>query len=297
MNETIGRKPERTYKDRLFRMIFSDRKELLSLYNAINGTHYTNPEELEVNTLENVIYLNMKNDLSFVIDARLSLYEHQASHNPNIPLRDLFYVASLYEKITQERNLYSSSIIRIPTPHFVTFYNGVEEQPETQVMRLSDAFEKEEEHHALELQVIVLNINPGYNEKLMSNCKTLRDYMTYVEKVRTYKKKYGLEEAVERAIRECIDSDVLADFLRTNQSEAKHMSIYEYDEEKHMKQEREEYWQKGLREGKEAGLREGRLELIRRKLAKGKTPAEIAEALEEDESMVKELISELEKNG
>ena len=296
MNETTSKKAERTYKDRLFRMIFSDRKELLSLYNAINGTHYTNPEELEVNTLENVIYLNMKNDLSFVIDARLSLYEHQASHNPNIPLRDLFYVASLYEKITREGNLYSSSIIRIPTPHFVTFYNGVEEQPETQVMRLSDAYEKEEEHHALELQVIVLNINPGYNEELMSDCKTLRDYMTYVDKVRTYKKKYRLEEAVERAIRECIDNDVLADFLRANQSEAKHMSIYEYDEEKHMKQEREEYWQKGREDGLREGKQEKLMEQIQRKLAKGKTPAEIADALEEDESTVKELIGDLEKN-
>ena len=296
MNETTGKKAERTYKDRLFCMIFSDRKELLSLYNAVNRTHYTNPEELEVNTLENVIYLNIKNDLSFVIDARLSLYEHQASHNPNIPLRDLFYVASLYEKVTQERNLYSSSIIRIPTPHFVTFYNGVEEQPETQVMRLSDAFEKEEEHHALELQVIVLNINPGYNEELMSDCKTLRDYMTYVDKVRTYKKKYRLEEAVELAIRECIDNNVLAEFLRTNQSEAKHMSIYEYDEEKHMRQEREEYWQKGREDGLREGKQEKLMEQIQRKLAKGKTPAEIADALEEDESTVKELIGDLEKN-
>ena len=210
MNEIIGRKPERAYKDRLFRMIFSDRKELLSLYNAINR---------------------------------------------------------------------------------ITFYNGVETQPETQVMRLSDAYEKQEENHALELQVIVLNINPGYNKELMSDCKTLRDYMTYVEKVRTYKKKYGLEEAVERAIRECIDSGVLADFLRTNQSEAKHMSIYEYDEEKHMKQEREEYWQKGLREGSRGKV----MELISKKLAKGKTPAEIADALEEDESTVKELMKELGK--
>ena len=256
MKETM-KKLERNYKDRLFRMIFSDRKELLSLYNAVNDTEYTDSEALEINTLDNVIYLNMKNDLSFVIDAQLSLYEHQSTYNRNIPLRDLFYAADLYEKITQEDNLYGCSQLKLPTPHFVTFYNGVEEQPERQILRLSDAFEKTEENYELELQVLVLNINPGYNKKLMEHCKTLRDYMTYVSLVRTYRRQYPLEEAVELAIRECIDNDILADFLRSNQSEAKHMSIYEYDEEKHMKQLREEGRIEGLKEGEAKGQAEG----------------------------------------
>ena len=253
MNERMSKKPERNYKHRLFRMIFSDPKTLLSLYNAVNDTNYTDATALEINTLDNVIYLNMKNDLSFVIDAQLSLYEHQSTFNRNIPLRDLFYAADLYEKITQDDNLYGSSIVPLPTPHFVTFYNGVEEQPERQVLRLSDTFEKIENSYDLELHVLVLNINSGYNEKLMEHCKTLRDYMTYVSKVRTYRKEYTLEEAVELAIRECINNDILADFLRSNQSEAKHMSIYEYDEEKHMKQLREEGRIEGLEESLEKG--------------------------------------------
>ena len=117
-------------------------------------------------------------------------------------------------------------MIELPTPHFVTFYNGVDEKPERQIMKLSDSFKKAEQDYKLELEVLVLNINPGYNEELMRNCKTLGDYMTYVDTVRTYKKEYSLEEAVERAIKECMDSDVLADFLRANQREAKHVSIY-----------------------------------------------------------------------
>ena len=116
----------RKYKDTLFRALFSERKHLLSLYNAVNETNYTNEEDLEINTLENVIYLKMKNDISFLFGFSLNLYEHQSSVNPNMPLRDLFYVADLLQKIVKDRNLYSSSLVGIPTPKFVMFYNGTD---------------------------------------------------------------------------------------------------------------------------------------------------------------------------
>ena len=118
----------RKYKDTLFRALFSERKHLLSLYNAVNETNYTNEEDLEINTLENVIYLKMKNDISFLFGFSLNLYEHQSSVNPNMPLRDLFYVADLLQKIVKDRNLYSSSLVGIPTPKFVMFYNGTDEE-------------------------------------------------------------------------------------------------------------------------------------------------------------------------
>ena len=252
--------PAITYKDRLFRMIFSDKKDLLSLYNAVNNSSYDDPEELDINTLQSVIYMKMNNDLSFVIDAQLSLYEHQSTYNPNIPLRSLFYMADLYEALTKEANLYGKTIQKIPTPYFVTFYNGVDEQPERLTLKLSDAFEKREDSYALELQVQMLNVNLGHNKELLEQCKPLHDYAVYVETVRKYKNEYDIEEAVDMAIRECIDNDVLADFLRTHQREAKHMSIYEYDEEKHMRQEREE----GRQEGRQEGRREGCNEMAER---------------------------------
>ncbi|MDD3416993.1 MAG: hypothetical protein PHY47_23860 [Lachnospiraceae bacterium] len=236
---------ERKYKDRMFRMIFNDKKELLSLYNAVSGKHYTNPEELEINTLENAIYMKMKNDLSFMIDARLSLYEHQSTYNPNIPLRDLFYIADLYKIITKDEDIYGSKRINLPTPQFIVFYNGVDEQPEKQVSNLSDAYKVRLEEANLELKVLILNINPGYNRELMENCKTLRDYMEYVHKVRTYAKDMTLEEAVDRAIKECIEEGILVEFLSTNRAEAKNMSIYEYDEEKHIQQERKHAREEG----------------------------------------------------
>ena len=238
----------RTYKDSIFRMVYKKKEDLLSLYNAFNHTQYTNVDDLEINTLENAIYMNVKNDVSFVFNTDLSLYEHQSTYNPNLPLRDLFYVAKLLQGMVKDKNIYSSTPIKIPMPQFVVFYNGVEKQPERQVLKLSDLFEKEEGREfdpALELQVLMLNINPGYNEELKRNCKSLHDYMVYVEKVRTYEKEMGLEDAVERAITECIEEGVLVDLLSKHRAEAKAVSIFEYDQEKHMRQEREEWLQKG----------------------------------------------------
>lgn len=246
----------KNYKDTVFRMIFKEKKELLSLYNAVNGTSYSNPDELEINTLENAVYLNIKNDVSCILDMRMNLYEHQSSVNPNMPLRNLFYVARQYEKFTKDRNIYSSAAILLPTPKFITFYNGVEPQPERCVMRLSDSFQKKSprEEAGLELIVTQLNINPGFNEELKENCPTLREYMEYVTRVRKYQQTMSLEEAVDRAVDECIKENILAEFLKEQKAEVKQMSIFEYDQEKHMQMEREENLAKGRSEGITIGI-------------------------------------------
>ncbi|WP_330581459.1 hypothetical protein [Murimonas intestini] len=235
----------RIYKSRLFEMIFSSKRELLELYNAVNGTSYENPEELEVNTLENAIYMSMRNDLSFIIDSRLALYEHQSTYNPNLPLRFLMYTANLYSNMTKDRNLYGSRPVKLPAPGFVIFYNGLTEQPDRQIIKLSDVYEVQDREISLELKAVMLNINRGHNERLMSKCKTLKDYSIYVDKVREYTKSMPLEDAVEKAITECIEDDILAEFLRNNRTEAKNVSIFEYDEEKHMRQVKEEGREEG----------------------------------------------------
>ena len=157
----------RNYKARLFEMIYRDKKELLELYNAVNSTNYTDPEALEINTLENAIYLSMHNDISFVIDSRLSLYEHQSTYSPNLPLRYLMYVSDLYSKITKDANLYGSKAVKIPPPKFLVFYNGAEDRPEREEIRLSDAYAIEDLDPSLELRAVILNINPGNNEALV----------------------------------------------------------------------------------------------------------------------------------
>ena len=239
----------RDYKARLFEMIFREKEELLGLYNAVNGTHYSDPEKLEINTLENAIYLSMHNDISFIIDSRLSLYEHQSTYSPNLPLRYLFYVSDLYSKMTKDSNLYGSRQITIPSPRFLIFYNGKEERSEREVLELAEAFEIQEEEPWLNLKAVLLNINPGYNNDIVNACKTLSDYVIYTSRVRAYAEQMKIEDAVEKAITECIAEGMLADFLTKYRAEVKKMSIYEYDEE------RQRIWDR--EEGKEEGLKEG----------------------------------------
>ena len=121
-------------------MIFSSKEELLSLYNAVNGSHYDDPEILEINTLENAIYMSMHNDISFIIDTRLYLYEHQSTYNPNLPYRFLEYISELYSKMVLGKNIYGRTKIQLPTPRFIVFYNGREELDDVLEMKLSDLY-------------------------------------------------------------------------------------------------------------------------------------------------------------
>ena len=247
----------KNHKDRLFRMIFREKKELLSLYNAVNGTSYTNAEDLEIVTLENAIYMNMKNDLAFIMDSYLNLYEHQSTYSPNMPLRDLFYIAKELQGQVDHRDLYRNTLIKIPTPRFLVFYNGSEEQAEKKYLRLSDAFQKSMDDPDLELVVTMLNINLGKNRKLLEQCQTLKEYAIYVKKVRTYAKSMKVEEAVDRAVTECINEGILREFLLRNRKEAVEMSIFEYDEEAVFEIVRKDEYEKGLQEGLEKGIEKG----------------------------------------
>lgn len=246
----------RTYKSTIFIMLFEDRNNLLELYNAMSGKHYTDPELLEINTLENAIYMSIRNDISFLIDGRLSLYEHQSTYSPNLPLRFLFYISHLYSRMTKDRNLYGSKTVRIPAPEFVIFYNGRAEMPERHILKLSDMYNiKDRKRRAkLELEAVMLNISGEYNQKLKAACKTLREYAIYTDKIRKYADEMELDDAVEHAIRECITEGVLKDFLEKHRAEAKEMSIFEYDQEKHMQQEREDAWKGGLLQGKASAV-------------------------------------------
>lgn len=247
----------RDYKDSMFRMLYLDKQELLNLYNAVNGTDYTDTEGLEINTLQNAIYMNMKNDVSFLFNFQVNLYEHQSTVNPNIPLRDLFYVSDLLQNIVKDYDLYGRTLVRIPAPRFIVFYNGREKQPERRVYKLSDAFSRKQEEPELELMVTVLNINAGNNAEILGKCRTLREYMLYNERVRNYAKEMPIQEAVEQAVRECINEGILAEFLKRNRAEAIKVSIYEYNEELHLANTRREGYEDGVSDGLERGLSQG----------------------------------------
>ena len=232
----ITREPkvQRNYKDTVSRMLFREPENALSLYNALNGTGYTDASQITFNMLDNAIYMGMQNDISFLIMNEVNLYEHQSTYNLNMPLRDLFYVAELLQVYVKDQSLYSSKLIKLPTPHFVVFYNGVEEKPEKRILGLSEAFEVQTDDPELELKVTILNINPEMNEDLKEKCPVLKQYTQYVEQVRRNSASMPLEQAVEAAIEYCIRQDILKDFMLKQRAEVVKMSIFEYDEEREM---------------------------------------------------------------
>lgn len=267
----------RNYKDTVFRKLFSERKNLLSLYNAINGTAYTDENALEIVTLESAIYMGMKNDLAFIIDTNLFLFEHQSTYNPNIPLRDLFYISGEYQKLVDQKSIYSSTLLKLPEPNFIVFYNGTEKKADRWVNCLSDAYEKHIGDPNLELKVITLNINEGYNKDLMKQCKILREYAQYVEKVREYASTMDLNAAVEKAVDECIHQGILEEFLRANRMEVIAVSIYEYDKEEEEKKLRRAEYAAGMLAG------EKRLETLISLLLQNGRNADIQKVVDDPE--------------
>lgn len=293
----------RKHKDSLFCMIFGRKKDLLELYNAINGTSYDNPDELEINTLDNALYMTVKNDVSCIIDCRMNLYEHQSTLNPNMPLRGFIYFSKLYSKYIDQRklNVYSEGLQKIPTPQYIVFYNGMEDEPDRQTLRLSDAFQRA--GGCLECEAVMLNINHGHNRELMEKCKPLAEYSAFITIVREYvkEKQLSLEDAIDCAIDECVREGILRDILISQRAEV-HMSILEtFDKELYEQDLKERAEARGLQQGIEQGIERGiergkqqtLIRQIERKLAKGKNVQEIADDLEETVEVIEELISQI----
>lgn len=241
-------KINKEYKDRVFRLIFGNNKTfLLSLYNALNDTAYDNPDELDVNTIDDAIYMGMKNDVSCIISNTMSVFEQQSTYNPNMPLRELEYCAKLYGKyvIRSNKDIYGSSLIKMPAPQCYVFYNGDSEHSDLEVLKLSDAFEHYVEGY--EWTVNMININRGYNKELLSRCKPLEEYAQLVYDIKEYRKIYTIEEAVDKAVLTCIDrKGILSGMLEAHRAEVVDMLLTEYNEEEHM----ESVFNNGREEGR-----------------------------------------------
>ena len=256
----------REHKDRLFRLLFGHEKNkinLLSLYNAINHTNYVNPEELEITTMDDCIYMKMKNDVSVLLYQVLALYEQQSSWNPNMPLRGFFYFSHLYEKYiaVHELNIYGKKLIKIPTPQYIVFYNGTDMEFDEETLRLSDAFDNPVDIGGFEWTATVKNINLGHNSELLESCKVLKQYAQFVDKIRCYRRELGdIKKAADITIQECIKEGILAEFLIAHRAEVYDVILTEYDEEFVMNALREECREEGLEEGRVEGRAEGRAE-------------------------------------
>ena len=249
-----AQKINRSYKDSLFRFVFAEKKDLLELYNAINGSHYENTEDLEVNTLEDVLYLGVKNDLSFLLGSSMNLYEHQSTWNENMPLRGLFYFSELYQNYLKAEGLRLTGTGRrllLPLPRYIVFYNGTKEEPDETQLLLSDSFPEPKGGGlpALECRAQVLNINSGHNQEIMKRCHRLKEYSEFIGEIRCrLQSGLKLEDAVEQGIEACIRRGVLSDILSRSKMEVRKMLLTEYDENEReylRKQSREEGVQQG----------------------------------------------------
>ena len=257
----------RQYKDRLFRLVFSKKEDLLSLYNAINGTDYTNPDDLEITTLENALYLSMKNDLGFLVSVVLNLYEHQSTFNPNMPTRALLYFARMYEDHIAKHNIniYSSAPKKLPFPQHIVFYNGTKNEPDRQLLKLSHLFETPPAgmEPCLECTSLMLNINYGHNNELLEKCRRLKEYAIFVDTVRrNLDSGLPLPQAASLSVDECIQNDILADILTSQKAEVIHVILETFDLEKYEKAVKREGFDEGYDKGLNAERKNGIRQLI-----------------------------------
>ena len=263
----------REYKSDVFSMLLMEKSRALEIYNAINGTSYDDPELVEIVSLENKGFsLSVRNDASFVLDANLSIYEHQSTLCPNMPLRSMIYFSQIIREMVRNKNIYGSTQVKISVPYFVVFYNGMEQAPEQYELRLSDAFERQVDHPQIELICKVYNINAGNNAAIMETCPTLREYTYFVELVRENFKENRYEElgkAIDQAIDQCVQENVLRDFLIKNRSEVTKVMQLDYTFERQIELEREAARSKAWEQGIERGIEQERLAMIRKMIAQG----------------------------
>jgi len=238
----------------------------------------------------------MKNDLAFMLETNIYLYEHQSTLNPNIPLRDLIYIGIEYQQYVDDKSLYSSRLQKIPAPKFMVFYNGTDAVDDRVELRLSNAYEHLAGEPDLELKVLMLNVNEGHNKELMEQCQTLKEYAIYVARVRKYTSEMNLNDAVARAIDECIKEGILVEFLRKNRSEVKMVSILEYDKEWEEKKLRKAEYEAGKEDGKSEGIEIGRdktmAEIICNMIKSGFTIKKIAEVTGKNAEQIQTILNQ-----
>ena len=284
------------HKDRLFCFLFGreeNKRWTLSLYNAVNHSFHTDPDSIQITTMEDILYMGMKNDVSFIITDIMSIYEQQATYNPNMPVRELMYAAKLYDKYIHENklNIYGDTLVALPIPKLVVFYNGQDNYMD-RILELKDAFragkekqnpgdtEAEESRKPdpdgrskemepdIAVRVRMLNINYGQNKELMDACKPLGEYAWLIQRIREYSKHKDIEEAVDQAIDELPEDFEIRPFLVGHRAEVKSMCITEYNEAETLRMIREE--------GREEGREQGVMELLAKQVRAGDMSAEKA---------------------
>lgn len=232
----------------------------------MHNTHYTLDEvKIQDVRIDNVIYMNFRNDMAFNYNDRvLILSEHQSTINNNMPLRSLMHIGRTYEKLVPMRERYKKKMVKIPKPEFYVLYNGTEPMDKEKILKLSDAYIEDKknkdthrndldnnEEYSLQLTVRILNINLEAKADILDKCPILKEYAQFVSCVRKHKK-LDEKNAMENAIKECIDHDILKEYLLRRGSEVVNMLCAEYDYDMDIAVQREESYE----DGKLAGISE-----------------------------------------
>lgn len=289
----------REYRSDVFSMLLEDKENCLNLYNAVNNTNYSDPNLIEICPLPGAHSITVRNDASFIIDNNISMYEHQSTKCPNMPLRFLFYISEILLRMIDTRQLKSTKRVMIPTPKFVVFYNGNVDEEEISIQRLSDSFINASDSPEIEISCIIYNINAGKNEVLLEKCQFLKEYVQYICVVRDNIAKLGynnLEEAIKSAIDYCINHNILKNFLLNRRSEVEKVTYIDYTYEGQLalfEEEKQTEINDARNAGIEQGIAQSIAQSIERMLKKGKTADEIAEFCGYDLSLVKDIESRI----
>lgn len=232
-------KANNKYKDRLFHFLFGreERKGwTLSLYNAVRGSEYTNAEDIHINTIDDVLYLGMHNDISFLIVGEMNLFEQQSSFNPNMPLRMLQYTAKLYSKYIKQNHLnnYGYRLLELPVPKLVVFYNGNTEKPDEMILNLRDSFPADADPD-IDVRVRMININPNHSADLLEACRPLMEYSWVIGKIREYNTDMILADAISKTIDDMPEDFLISDLLKAHRAEVSEMLETEYNQEEVLK--------------------------------------------------------------
>lgn len=252
MSENIIATVNHNRYDHLFKIIFNDKKELLSLYNALADTDYNNPDMLEINTLEDAVFIGMKNDLSFVISDYLNLYEHQSTFSPNLPLRGLFYLSDLYKELYYNKYIYNNYKVCLLTPRFIVFYNGIDELPDRLDLKLSDLYVNKDDNPDLEVIAHIININYGHNVELYEKCRKLEEYSIFVDRVhktlnRNNRDKH--KELLIEIIDSCIKDHILEDILTKERIRIMQTILSQFDADKYVDAIKQQSYDSGFGSG------------------------------------------------
>ena len=270
---------KRSSKDGVFRQLFNDKEKLIELYNALSGRSYSKDTEIEIVTLEDALFGDIKNDLSFIMDNRfIVMIEHQATVNPNMPLRMLSYAAREYERRGLTKKVYSRRRIEIPTPELYMLYNGAEDQPIMQELKLSDAYIAKCGKISLEARVKVINVNYDKGADILKRCKTLNEYSMFIHMIREKQQEKGLQKAVEESVRECMRKGILTEFLERNGGDIVSLVRIELTREECEAIREEDGYVRGLEDGLNEGRIEEQLKIARNMKALGAETAFISKA-------------------